>query len=343
VQGRWRRDISVSNGACWSMASRSATAAPRTWLAVRGARPGWTSFSKPAASGARSTQLSPYLAAGVKKVIVAAPVKDGDTLNIVMGINDHLYDPARDHIVTAASCTTNCLAPVVKVVHEAIGITHGMITTIHSSTNTQSVHDQMHKDLRRAPVEPVAGADDDRFGDGDRADLPGTEGQARWPCGARAAAQRFADRLCLRDAAADDRRRGQWPVQGGCRRAAEGNPRLRGAAAGFHGLLGDPRSSIVDAAHTLVVNDTMLKIYAWYDNEWGYANRYVELARKLATRRSRTMPLRRSAPGLAARGGAPAPLWRRAMSEPSAKQDGDTRAPACATTPWSPAPTGRIR
>jgi glyceraldehyde-3-phosphate dehydrogenase type I len=116
---------------------------------VRGAKLAWTSFSRPVASGVRSGNCRPIWQR-VKKVIVAAPVKDGDVLNVVMGVNDHLYDPARDQIVTAASCTTNCLAPVVKVVHEAIGITRGMITTIHSSTNTQSVHDQMHKDLRRA-------------------------------------------------------------------------------------------------------------------------------------------------------------------------------------------------
>ncbi|GIV89807.1 MAG: glyceraldehyde-3-phosphate dehydrogenase [Chloroflexus sp.] len=96
-----------------------------------------------------SEQLAAYFAAGVKKVIVAAPVK-GEALNVVMGVNDHWYDPACHHLLTAASCTTNCLAPIVKVIHEGIGIRHGMITTIHSSTNTQSVHDQPHKDLRRA-------------------------------------------------------------------------------------------------------------------------------------------------------------------------------------------------
>ena len=93
--------------------------------------------------------LDAYFAAGVKKVIVAAPVKTG-ALNIVMGVNDHLYDPAKHRLLTAASCTTNCLAPVVKVIHESIGITHGVITTIHDITNTQVVVDAPHKDLRRA-------------------------------------------------------------------------------------------------------------------------------------------------------------------------------------------------
>jgi glyceraldehyde 3-phosphate dehydrogenase len=93
--------------------------------------------------------LSPYFESGVRKVIVAAPVKEG-ALNVVVGCNDHLYDPARHHLLTAASCTTNCLAPVVKVIHEGIGIVHGVITTLHDVTNTQVVVDAPHKDLRRA-------------------------------------------------------------------------------------------------------------------------------------------------------------------------------------------------
>jgi len=229
-------------------------------------------------------QLSPYLAAGVKKVIVAAPVKDGDVLNVVMGVNDHLYDPARDQIVTAASCTTNCLAPVVKVVHEAIGITRGMITTIHSSTNTQSVHDQMHKDLRRARAASLSL-------------VPTTTGSATaialiFP-ELKGKLDGHAVRVPLLNASLTDcvfeMKR---PTT-----AAEVNALFKAASEGpLKGILGyeerplvsmdylgDPRSSIVDAAHTLVGDGTMLKIYAWYDNEWGYANRYVELARKLAT------------------------------------------------------------
>src|SRR6185503_8688710 len=93
--------------------------------------------------------LAPYFDRGVRKVIVAAPVKEG-ALNVVMGINDHLYDPAAHRIITAASCTTNCLAPIVKVIHEGIGIRHGVITTLHDVTNTQVVVDAPHKDLRRA-------------------------------------------------------------------------------------------------------------------------------------------------------------------------------------------------
>ena len=95
-------------------------------------------------------QLQAYFERGVRRVIVAAPVKDAAALNIVVGVNDHLYEPARHRLITAASCTTNCLAPVVKVVHEAIGIRHGQITTIHDPTNTNVVVDAPHKDLRRA-------------------------------------------------------------------------------------------------------------------------------------------------------------------------------------------------
>ena len=150
VHGRWRHEIGTSGGRLLVDGksigySSSRDVGEATW------RDAGVDIVLEASGKWRTVEeLSPYLAAGVKKVIVAAPVKGGDTLNIVMGVNDHLYDPARHDIVTAASCTTNCLAPVVKVVHEAIGIKHGQITTIHSSTNTQSVHDQMHKDLRRA-------------------------------------------------------------------------------------------------------------------------------------------------------------------------------------------------
>ncbi len=227
-------------------------------------------------------QLEAYFKAGVKKVIVAAPIK-GDVLNIVMGVNDHLYDPARHHVVTAASCTTNCLAPVVKVIHEGIGIKHGMITTIHSSTNTQSVHDQPHKDLRRARASSLSL-------------VPTTTGSAT------AIGMIFPELLGKLDGQAvrvpllnasltDCVFEVQRPTTVG-----EVNDLLRTAAEGpLKGILAyetrplvsidfvtDPHSAIIDAACTMVTNGTQVKIYAWYDNEWGYANRYVELARKVA-------------------------------------------------------------
>jgi glyceraldehyde 3-phosphate dehydrogenase len=227
-------------------------------------------------------QLAAYFQAGVKKVIVAAPVK-GDALNIVMGVNEHLYDPERHHLVTAASCTTNCLAPVVKVIHEGIGIRHGMITTIHSSTNTQSVHDQPHKDLRRARASSLSL-------------VPTTTGSATaigmiFP-ELQGKLDGQAVRVPLLNASLTDC---VFEVQRPTT-VAEVNDLLRTAAEGsLQGILAyetrplvsidfvtDPHSAIVDAACTMVTNGTQIKIYAWYDNEWGYANRYVELARKVA-------------------------------------------------------------
>lgn len=227
-------------------------------------------------------QLAAYFAAGVKKVIVAAPVKD-EALNIVMGVNDHWYDPTRHHLLTAASCTTNCLAPVVKVIHEGIGIRHGMITTIHSSTNTQSVHDQPHKDLRRARASSLSL-------------VPTTTGSATaigmiFP-ELQGKLDGQAVRVPLLNASLTD-----------CvfevarpTTVAEVNELLRSAAEGpLKGILAyetrplvsidfvtDPHSAIIDSLCTMVTDGTQVKIYAWYDNEWGYANRYVELARKVA-------------------------------------------------------------
>ena len=227
-------------------------------------------------------QLDAYFQAGVKKVIVAAPVK-GDALNIVMGVNDHLYDPAVHQIVTAASCTTNCLGPLVKVIHEGIGIRHGMITTIHSSTNTQSVHDQPHKDLRRARASSLSL-------------VPTTTGSATaigliFP-ELQGKLDGQAVRVPLLNASLTDC---VFEVQRPTS-VDEVNALLRAAAEGpLKGILAyetrplvsidfvsDPHSAIVDAACTMVTNGTQVKIYAWYDNEWGYANRYVELARKVA-------------------------------------------------------------
>jgi glyceraldehyde 3-phosphate dehydrogenase len=227
-------------------------------------------------------QLDAYFEAGVKKVIVAAPVK-GDVLNIVMGVNDHLYDPARHHLITAASCTTNCLAPVVKVIHEGIGIRHGMITTIHSSTNTQSVHDQPHKDLRRARASSLSL-------------VPTTTGSATAIGLIFPELQGKLDGQAVRvpllnSSLTDCVFEVNRPTT-----VDEVNQLLHTAAEGvLQGILAyetrplvsmdfvtDPHSAIVDAACTMVTNGTQVKIYAWYDNEWGYANRYVELARKVA-------------------------------------------------------------
>ncbi|WP_273525974.1 ArsJ-associated glyceraldehyde-3-phosphate dehydrogenase [Pseudomonas sp.] len=226
--------------------------------------------------------LQAYLDQGVKRVVVSAPVKETGALNVVMGVNDRLFDPTQHRIVTAASCTTNCLAPVVKVIHEALGIRHGSITTIHDLTNTQSILDQPHKDLRRARASGMSL-------------IPTTTGSATaiaeiFP-ELRGRLNGHAVRVPLANASLTDC---VFEVERAST-AEEVNQLLKAAADGpLKGILGyeqrplvsidyrtDPRSSIIDALSTMVVNGTQVKIYAWYDNEWGYANRTVELARKV--------------------------------------------------------------
>lgn len=224
--------------------------------------------------------LQAYLDQGVKRVVVCAPVKENGALNVVMGVNQHLFDPARHRIVTAASCTTNCLAPVVKVIHENLGIRHGSITTIHDLTNTQSILDTPHKDLRRARASGMSL-------------IPTTTGSATaiaeiFP-ELRGKLNGHAVRVPLANASLTDC---VFEVERETT-AEEVNSLLQAAAEGpLKDILGyearplvsidyrtDPRSSIIDALSTLVVNGTQVKIYAWYDNEWGYANRAAELAR----------------------------------------------------------------
>ena len=223
--------------------------------------------------------LQGYLEQGVKRVVVCAPVKEPGALNVVMGVNQQLFDPAQHRIVTAASCTTNCLAPVVKVIHEALGIRHGSITTIHDLTNTQSILDTPHKDLRRARASGLS--------------LIPTTGSATaiaeiFP-ELRGKLNGYAVRVPLANASLTDC---VFEVERATS-AEEVNALLKAAAEGpLKNILGyeerplvsidyrtDPRSSIIDALSTLVVNGTQVKVYAWYDNEWGYANRAVELAR----------------------------------------------------------------
>ncbi|MNZ64059.1 ArsJ-associated glyceraldehyde-3-phosphate dehydrogenase [Pseudomonas sp. Marseille-Q5299] len=224
--------------------------------------------------------LQAYLDQGVKRVVVCAPVKEKGALNVVMGVNQHLFDPAQHRIVTAASCTTNCLAPVVKVIHENLGIRHGSITTIHDLTNTQSILDTPHKDLRRARASGMSL-------------IPTTTGSATaiaeiFP-ELRGKLNGHAVRVPLANASLTDC---VFEVERQTT-AEEVNALLKAAAEGpLKDILGyeerplvsidyrtDPRSSIIDALSTLVVNGTQVKIYAWYDNEWGYANRAAELAR----------------------------------------------------------------
>ena len=284
VHGRWHRDIGATGDA----------------VLVDGRAIGFTDHAAPGdipwgdlgvdivleATGRFRTpeSLQGHFDAGARAVVVAAPVKDPSALNVVVGVNDHLYDPATHRVVTAASCTTNCLAPVVKVLHEGIGIRHGLITTLHDLTNTQVVVDAPHKDLRRARAAGLSL-------------IPTTTGSAT------AIAMIFPElqgrlngvavRVPLLNASLTDcvfemdRQTTVDEVNGLLRQAAEGP---------LQGILGfetrplvsvdyrdDPRSSIVDAPSTMVVNGTQVKVLAWYDNEWGYANRWAELARIVAT------------------------------------------------------------
>ncbi|WP_158972317.1 ArsJ-associated glyceraldehyde-3-phosphate dehydrogenase [Chachezhania sediminis] len=224
-------------------------------------------------------RLAPYFAAGVKKVVVSAPVKDGNAANIVYGVNDATYDAAAHRIVTAASCTTNCLAPVVKVVHETFGIRHGSITTIHDVTNTQTMVDRPAKDLRRARSAL-------------NSLIPTTTGSATaitliYP-ELKGRLNGHAVRVPLLNASLTDcvfELERETTVE-------EVNAAFEAAAKGpLKGILGyetrplvstdytnDPRSAIIDAPSTMVINGTQLKVYAWYDNEWGYANRLVDVA-----------------------------------------------------------------
>lgn len=232
------------------------------------------------ASGVMKTRalLEAYLEQGVKRVLVTAPVKEEGVINIVMGVNQHLYDKDRHPIITAASCTTNCLAPVVKVIHENLGIRHGSMTTIHDITNTQTILDNPHKDLRRARACGMSL-------------IPTTTGSATaithiFP-ELKGKLNGHAVRVPLANASLTDC---VFEVEQATTEA-EVNSLLKTASENeLKGILGyeerplvsidyrtDPRSSIVDALSTMVVNGTQVKLYLWYDNEWGYVNRTIEL------------------------------------------------------------------
>ncbi|MEQ3641770.1 MAG: ArsJ-associated glyceraldehyde-3-phosphate dehydrogenase [Paracoccus sp. (in: a-proteobacteria)] len=229
-------------------------------------------------------RIAPYFHAGVARIVVSAPVKDGGALNLVYGVNHHLYDGSQ-RIVTAASCTTNCLAPVVKVVHEALGIRHGSITTIHDVTNTQTIVDRPAKDMRRARSALMNL-------------IPTTTGSATaitliYP-ELKGRLNGHAVRVPLLNASLTDC---VFEVERPTS-VEEVNALFAAAAAGpLDGILGyetrplvstdyvnDPRSAIIDAGSTMVVNGTQVKIFAWYDNEWGYACRLVDVARMVAGR-----------------------------------------------------------
>ena len=226
--------------------------------------------------------LQTYFDQGIKKVVVAAPVGD-PALNIVMGINDDLYEADKHHLVTAASCTTNCLAPVVKVMNESLGIKHGCMTTIHDITNTQTIVDKGHKDLRRAracgqsliPTSTGSATAITKI-------FPELEGKLNG----------LAVRVPLLNASLTDFVfESERPTT-----AEEVNELFKYASENYlKGILGyeerplvsidykdDARSSIIDAQSTMVIDQTQVKVLAWYDNEFGYASRLAELVQKVA-------------------------------------------------------------
>lgn len=280
VQGRWDEDIQVEGA---------------TQIRVGDRRIGFTEHASPndipwgdlgvdlvlECTGKFLTPevLKGHLERGAKRVIVAAPVKVSDVLNVVFGVNHHLYNPSLHQIVTAASCTTNCLAPVVKVIHESIGIRHGQITTIHDPTNTNVVVDAPHKDLRRARS-AMASLAPTTTGSATAIALiyPELKGKLNGHA-VRAPVLNASLTDCVFEVAR--------PTT-----VEEVNSLFDLAARGpLAGILGfetlplvsadyarDTRSSIVDALSTMVTDDTMVKIYAWYDNEMGYSCRMVDLA-----------------------------------------------------------------
>ncbi len=279
VQGRWSRDIRSDDES----------------LAIEGRRIGFSEHLTPGAvpwrdlgvdivveaSGKFTTteSLRQYFDVGVTKVVVAAPVKGAD-LNVVIGCNDGLYDPERHHLVTAASCTTNCLAPVVKVIHEGLGIVHGAITTIHDVTNTQVVVDAPHRDLRRARS-ALASLIPTTTGSATAISMiyPELEGKLNG----------MAIRVPLLNASLTDcvfevarettRQEVNWLFATASKDSLKGILGFETRPLVSVDYAGDPRSSIIDALSTMVVDGTLVKVLAWYDNEWGYVNRLMELTR----------------------------------------------------------------
>ena len=282
VHGRWRADIESDESS----------------ITVDGRRMSFSSSEQPASvdwgaygcdmvlecTGRFRTpeKLAEYFTKGVQKVLVAAPVQDGQALNLVYGINDHLYNPVKHNIVTAASCTTNCLAPLVKVIHESIGIQHGQITTIHDPTNTNVIVDAPHKDLRRARSAMTSL-------------MPTTTGSAKaigliYP-ELKGKLNGHAVRAPVLNASLTDAvfelARPTSAQEVNALFAEAANNELAGIL-GYEerplvsaDYVNDTRSSIIDAASTLVTDGTMLKVYAWYDNEMGYACRMVDVATRV--------------------------------------------------------------
>jgi len=230
-----------------------------------------------------SIELSKYFKLGIKKVIVSAPINEPGIANIVYGVNQTIYNPSQHNIITAASCTTNCIAPIIKVLHENIGIRHGSITTIHNLTNSQTLIDLPHRDLRRgrSALNNL---------------IPTTTGSAEaisliYP-ELKGKLNGHAIRVPVLNTSLTDcvfEMKSNTNIN-------EINEIFKNASRGdLKAILGyeerplvlsdyvnDPRSSIIDALSTMVINETQVKIYAWYDNEWGYVNRLADIVKMVS-------------------------------------------------------------
>ncbi|EGR4449949.1 glyceraldehyde-3-phosphate dehydrogenase [Vibrio cholerae] len=280
VQGRWHHEVKSESNAIVINGKTIATSQEKAIDAVDWS--GCDVVIEATGKHRKSEYLNLYLAQGVKRVVVSAPVKEDGIANIVVGVNDHIFNPEKHQIVTAASCTTNCIAPVVKVIHEKLGIEQSSFTTIHDLTNTQTILDAPHKDLRRARACGMSL-------------IPTTTGSAKaiieiFP-ELKGKIDGHAVRVPLANASLTD-------IIFDVKRdttAEEVNDLLKEASQNeLKGILGfeerplvsidykgDQRSTIVDALSTMVVGKRMVKIYAWYDNEMGYATRTAELVRKV--------------------------------------------------------------
>jgi glyceraldehyde 3-phosphate dehydrogenase len=222
-------------------------------------------------------KASAHLAGGAKKVIISAPAK-GEDITIVMGVNEAKYDPAKHHIISNASCTTNCLAPFTKVLHEKFGIKHGMMTTVHSYTNDQQILDLPHRDMRRSRAAALS-------------IIPTTTGAAKAVAlvlpELKGKLNGFSLRVPTPNVSITDlvveveKPTSVEEVNAALKAASEGE--LKGILGYSEAPLvskdynGDPRSSIIDALSTMVVDGSLVKVISWYDNEWGYSNRVVDL------------------------------------------------------------------
>lgn len=226
-----------------------------------------------------------HIQAGAKKVVISAPATNED-ITLVMGVNDHLYDPKKHNIISNASCTTNCLAPVAKVLHETFGIEKGLVTTVHSYTNDQNILDLPHKDLRRARAAAMSM-------------IPTTTGAAKAVSLVLPELKGKLDGMAIRVPTPNvsvvdlvvtlKKKADAEKVNAALRKASKGS--LKGVLGFEEAPLvsidfnGNPLSSIVDAACTKVIGDNMVKVLSWYDNECGFSNRVVDLFNLIASKK----------------------------------------------------------